>query len=58
MRRHFMVYLPALIGGGAERVAAVLASELAALGHQVTLAADFDAPRTAPSWVPAWITPC
>jgi glycosyltransferase involved in cell wall biosynthesis len=46
-RRHLVVYLPALVGGGAERVAAVLASALCALGHQVTLVVDFDAPQNA-----------
>src|SRR5262249_8281423 len=46
-RRHLVVYLPALVGGGAERVAALLASALCALGHHVTLVADFDAPQNA-----------
>src|SRR5436309_14393766 len=46
-RRHLVVYLPALVGGGAERVAALLASALCALGHQVTLVVDFDAPQNA-----------
>ena len=45
MRRQIIVYVAALIGGGAERVAALLATELAALGHAVTLVADFDAPE-------------
>lgn len=45
MRRHLMVYVAALIGGGAERVAALLATEFAAAGHRVTLVADFDAPE-------------
>ncbi len=43
MRRDILIYLPALAGGGAERVAALLASEFAAMGHAVTLVADFDA---------------
>ena len=43
--RHVMVYVPALIGGGAERVAALLATEFSTLGAQVTLAVDFDAPE-------------
>jgi glycosyltransferase involved in cell wall biosynthesis len=46
-RRRLVVYLPALIGGGAERVAALLASGLSAAGHQVTLVMDFDAPHNA-----------
>ncbi len=44
-RRHFAVYLPALIGGGAERVAALLASGLNAAGHRTTLVVDFKAPH-------------
>ncbi|MCC6780814.1 MAG: glycosyltransferase [Hyphomicrobiales bacterium] len=39
------IYVPALVGGGAERVAAVLASGLAGAGCDVTLIADFDAPE-------------
>ena len=46
-RRHVAVYLPALVGGGAERVAAVLASNLSAAGHDVTLVVDFDAAHNA-----------
>jgi glycosyltransferase involved in cell wall biosynthesis len=45
--RHLVVYLPALIGGGAERVAALLASGLSAAGHHITLVVDFDAPHNA-----------
>jgi glycosyltransferase involved in cell wall biosynthesis len=44
-RRSTAIYVPALVGGGAERVAAVLASGLADAGHDVTLIADFDAPE-------------
>jgi glycosyltransferase involved in cell wall biosynthesis len=44
-RRHFAIYVPALIGGGAERVAAVLASTLSTAGHKVTLVVDFEAPQ-------------
>jgi glycosyltransferase involved in cell wall biosynthesis len=47
LRRSVAVYLPALIGGGAERVAAVLASNLNRAGHDVTLVVDFDAPHNA-----------
>jgi glycosyltransferase involved in cell wall biosynthesis len=42
-RRHIAIYLPALIGGGAERVAALLATELSAAGHRVALVVDFEA---------------
>jgi glycosyltransferase involved in cell wall biosynthesis len=41
------IYVPALIGGGAERMAAVLASGLAAAGHDATLIVDFEAPQNA-----------
>ena len=44
-RRRIAVYVPALIGGGAERVAALLATTLSAAGHQVTLVVDFEAPH-------------
>jgi len=37
------LYVPALVGGGAERVAAVLASGLAGKDRQVTLIVDFEA---------------
>src|SRR5271165_3224832 len=42
-RRRIAVYVPALVGGGAERVAAVLASGLSKAGHDVTLIVDFEA---------------
>jgi glycosyltransferase involved in cell wall biosynthesis len=44
-RRKIAVYVPALVGGGAERVAAVLASGLFAAGHEATLIVDFEASR-------------
>ena len=44
-RRDVAIYVPALIGGGAERVAALLASALSAAGHDVTLVVDFGAPH-------------
>src|ERR1700758_3269176 len=44
-RRRIAIYVPALIGGGAERVAALLASALSAAGHQITLVVDFEAPH-------------
>jgi glycosyltransferase involved in cell wall biosynthesis len=44
-RRDIAIYVPALIGGGAERVAALLASALSAAGHDVTLVVDFEAPH-------------
>ena len=44
-RRRIAIYLPALIGGGAERVAALLASALSAAGHQIMLVVDFEAPH-------------
>ena len=44
-RRSIAVYVPALIGGGAERVAALLATTLNAAGHKVTLIVDFEAPH-------------
>lgn len=44
-RRRIAIYVPALIGGGAERVAALLATALSAAGHQVTLVVDFEAPH-------------
>jgi glycosyltransferase involved in cell wall biosynthesis len=43
--RRIAIYLPALVGGGAERVAALLATELSAAGHHVTLVVDFEAPQ-------------
>jgi glycosyltransferase involved in cell wall biosynthesis len=45
VRRHIAVYVPALIGGGAERVAAILASAFRAAGHRATLVVDFEAPH-------------
>lgn len=44
-KRHIAVYVPGLIGGGAERVAALLASGLSNAGQRVTLIVDFDAPH-------------
>jgi glycosyltransferase involved in cell wall biosynthesis len=40
--RRIAIYVPALVGGGAERVAALLATALRAAGHQVTLIVDFE----------------
>jgi glycosyltransferase involved in cell wall biosynthesis len=40
--RKFLFYMPALAGGGAERVWAVLASSFAKAGHEVIFAVDFD----------------
>lgn len=40
--RKYLFYMPALIGGGAERVWALLASEFARRGHDVTFAVDYD----------------
>jgi glycosyltransferase involved in cell wall biosynthesis len=40
--RRIAIYVPALIGGGAERVAALLATALRTAGHQVTLVVDFE----------------
>jgi glycosyltransferase involved in cell wall biosynthesis len=42
-KRKILLYLPALLGGGAERVFALLASECAARGHEVIFALDSDA---------------
>lgn len=41
--RKFLFYTHALAGGGAERVWALLASEFARRGHDVTFAVDFEA---------------
>jgi glycosyltransferase involved in cell wall biosynthesis len=41
--RKILLYLPALIGGGAERVFALLASEFARRGHRVLFAVDYEA---------------
>ena len=46
-RRKILFYTHALTGGGAERVVAVLASGMAARGHDVTLAVDFAASENA-----------
>jgi glycosyltransferase involved in cell wall biosynthesis len=43
--RRIAIYVPALIGGGAERVAALLATALSAAGHQLTLVVDFESPH-------------
>lgn len=42
-KRNIVLYIHGLSGGGAERVWAVLAGALADLGHNVTLAVDFEA---------------
>jgi glycosyltransferase involved in cell wall biosynthesis len=42
-RRKFLFYTHAFVGGGAERVWALLASEFARKGHDVIVAVDFDA---------------
>ncbi len=46
MPRKLLFYTHALVGGGAERVMARLASGFAARGDTVTFAVDFDAPET------------
>jgi glycosyltransferase involved in cell wall biosynthesis len=43
--RRIAIYVPALIGGGAERVAASLATALSAAGHRTTMLVDFEAPH-------------
>lgn len=43
MARKFLFYTHAFVGGGAERVWALLASEFARLGHEVIVAVDFEA---------------
>lgn len=43
--RKYLFYMPALAGGGAERVWALLASEFARRGHEVLFAVDFAAPE-------------
>jgi len=46
MARHrLLFYTHALVGGGAERVWALVASGLSARGHDVAFAVDFDAPQ-------------
>ncbi|MCU0820300.1 MAG: glycosyltransferase [Beijerinckiaceae bacterium] len=42
-KRTFLFYMPALIGGGAERVWALLASEFARRGHDVLFVVDYEA---------------
>ena len=37
MRRRILLHAPSLAGGGAERVIVLMANELAARGHDVTL---------------------
>ncbi|WP_284178170.1 glycosyltransferase [Rhabdaerophilum sp. SD176] len=41
--RKFLFYMPALLGGGAERVFALLASEASRRGHDVIFAVDYEA---------------
>ena len=43
--RKFLFYTHSLAGGGAERVWALLASECARLGHDVSFVVDFDSPE-------------
>ncbi len=43
--RRVAIYVPALIGGGAERVAALLATALSAAGYHIMLVVDFEAPH-------------
>lgn len=43
--RKYLFYMPALAGGGAERVWALLASEFARRGHEVIFAVDYAAPE-------------
>lgn len=43
--RKYLFYMHALAGGGAERVWALLASEFARRGHDVTFAVDFHSPE-------------
>lgn len=47
-RRSLLFYTHALVGGGAERVIARLASGFAARGDRVTLAVDFEAQNPCP----------
>lgn len=46
-RRKILLYLPALLGGGAERVFALLASEFARRGHEIIFAFDHMAQENA-----------
>lgn len=41
--RKYLFYMPALLGGGAERVFALLASETVRRGHEVLFAVDYEA---------------
>jgi glycosyltransferase involved in cell wall biosynthesis len=50
--RKLLFYTPALSGGGAERVFASLASSMAALGHEVLFAVDFEAEENKPFLAP------
>ncbi len=43
--RKILLYLPALMGGGAERVFALLASAFVRRGHAVLFAVDYEAPE-------------
>lgn len=51
--RKFLFYMYALAGGGAERVFALLASEFARQGHDVTFAVDFETKENAAFLDPA-----
>jgi glycosyltransferase involved in cell wall biosynthesis len=51
--RKYLFYMPALAGGGAERVWALLASAFAAAGHEVLFAVDFEMPENAGFLAPA-----
>ncbi len=46
--RKLLFYTPALAGGGAERVFAALASGMAARGHEVVFAVDYEADENKP----------
>lgn len=46
-KRSYLFYMPALLGGGAERVFALLASQFAARGHHVIFAVDYEAHENA-----------
>lgn len=45
--RKYLFYMPALAGGGAERVWALLATAFAKAGHEVLFAVDFETPENA-----------
>ncbi|MGL5446002.1 MAG: glycosyltransferase [Rhabdaerophilum sp.] len=51
--RKYLFYMPALAGGGAERVWALLASAFAAAGHEVLFAVDFETPENVGFLAPA-----